>query len=376
MVKWIEIDLKILADNVKAVRKALSKNALFMAVVKADGYGHGAVWVSKIAMKNGADVLGVLTVEEGIRLRQENIKAPIAILSPSLPEDAGRIFKNRLIPTVDSMKFLKTLNDRAHKNASCPYCIDLDMGLGRWGVSPELFLNFAEKASKFKNLKAVSISTHIAYTAQKNMTEAEEKLMAFRNLALKAKNFFPGIKMHAANSSILVDFPRWQMDMARIGNLIYGIYPSKLYLRNSRTAATGVGGYADDEKVKGPPIKGLGRPWKFYSKLISIKTVNRGQSLGYSSEYVAPAKMRIGTIPVGYSDGLTMEPAEKTIKLTAGSSYWGMIRGKPAPFIAKSGIAHTLLDLTAVPEAKIGDHVLLPIRRTAANAKIPRIYKY
>jgi hypothetical protein len=98
--------------------------------------------------------------------------------------------------------------------------------------------------------------------------------------------------------------------MVRIGNLMYGLYPSKIYF----------------EKTKGAPIKGIERPWKFYSKIISIKTANKGESLGYSSEYVAVKKMKIATIATGYGDGLTMEPTDKSIKLSSGFSHWGIIK--------------------------------------------------
>ncbi len=190
------------------------------------------------------------------------------------------------------------------------------------------------------------------------MTEAEKKLAVFKGLARKRK-LFPGIKLHAANSSLLCDLPHWQFDMVRIGNLIYGIYPTDVYR----------------EKAKGAPIKGLDRPWKFYSRIISIRKVKKGESIGYSSADSASRNMTVATIPAGYSDGLSMEPTERSIKITAGFVYWGLINGKKAFFAGKCGIAHSLLDVTNIPEAKAGTPVSLHVRRTAANAKIPRIYK-
>ena len=88
-----------------------------------------------------------------------------------------------------------------------------------------------------------------------------------------------------------------------------------------------------------------------------------------------PKKMRIATIATGYSDGLTMEPTDKSIKLSSGFSYWGIIKGHKAPFVGKSGISHTLLDISDIPNVKIGDKVLLPVRRTGASQRIPRIYQ-
>lgn len=359
MDKWIEIDLSIIKNNIRSIKKSLKPGVKFMAVVKADAYGHGAEKISEIAIKEGVDFLGVLTVEEGVRLRKFRIKHPIVLLAPALPENADIVLKHSLIPTVDSIEFLKVLNKKVTvKFSPYPVYVDIDMGLRRWGVLPENLKSFLQKMSEFKNINLQALSTHIAYVPGKNMIEAEEKLSFFEKLTGIAKQFYPGVMAHAANSSVLVDFPHWQFDMVRIGNLIYGIYPSKIYM----------------QKTKGPPIKGIERPWKFYAKIISVKDVAKGESIGYANEYVACKKMKIASIPVGYSDGLTMEPTEKFIKLSHGYNYWGMIGNKKAPFVGKSGIAHTLLDVTGIPVLKTGTPVLLPIRRTAANAKIPRIY--
>ncbi|MCG2725978.1 MAG: alanine racemase [Elusimicrobia bacterium] len=359
MNKWIEIDLGAIAKNVAAIKKTLKKETKFMAILKADAYGHGAIKISNTVLRSGADLLGVLTVDEAIILRQAGIKADIVILSPSLSADISKIKHYRLIPTIDSLDFLKTLNGEIAGKKKYPCYLDIDFGLKRWGINPNDFPNFFKKALTFKNIKICAISAHIDYVPPKNMTEAEEKLSQFKKIGEAAKTLEPSIILHAANSSILCDFPHWQLDMVRIGNLIYGLYPSKIYF----------------EKTKGAPIKGIKRPWKFYSKIISIKTACKGESLGYSSEYIAVKKMKIATIAAGYGDGLTMEPAYKSIKLSAGSSYWGIIKGHKAPFISKSGICHTLLDISNIPNVKIGDKVLLPVRRTGASQRIPRIYK-
>ncbi len=86
--------------------------------------------------------------------------------------------------------------------------------------------------------------------------------------------------------------------------------------------------------------------------------------------------MRIAALPVGYADGLTMEPVERLIGFGKGYRYWGLLNGREAPFIGRCGISHVLLDVSAIPSAKVGDAVLLPVRRTAANARIPRLYKH
>jgi alanine racemase len=357
MLKWVEIDLKTMAGNVRAIKKALKPGTRFLAAVKADGYGHGAAASAKTALAGGADCVGVLTADEGAALRSALPRAPIHLLAPSLPEEAALIVKHGLVPTADSLAFIKAL-DRAAKKP-VPYHLDIDLGLGRWGVKPGAARELLASALKFKKACPWGLSAHLAYRPAQNMTEAEEKLSSFSALARELRALAPGLKAHAANSAILCDFPHWQLDMVRVGNLMYGIYPTDIYKK----------------KKQGPPLPGLGRPWQFYARIISVKTVKKGESLGYSSEFTAPRAMRLATIPAGYSDGLTMEPTENHIRITSGFQYWGVINGKKAYFTGKTGIVHTLLDVTDIPEARLGTPVALHVRRTAANAKIPRIYK-
>ncbi|MDO8806753.1 MAG: alanine racemase [Elusimicrobiota bacterium] len=357
MLKWVEIDLKAMAGNVRAIKKALKPGVSFMAVVKADGYGHGAAAAGKTALQNGADCLGALTAEEGADLRIIFPKATIHLLAPSLPEEAPLVIKNNLIPTADSIDFIRALDRAANKTA--PYHLDIDLGLGRWGVKPETAGALLAKAVEFKKARPSGVSAHLAYRPAQNMTEAEEKLISFSALAGRLRALAPGLKAHAANSAILCDFPHWQLDMVRIGNLVYGIYPTDVYKK----------------KRQGPPLPGLGMPWRFYARIISVRNVKKGESLGYAAEFTAPRAMRLATIPAGYSDGLTMEPTENKIRITSGFRYWGIINGKKAFFTGRTGIAHTMLDVTNIPEAKPGTPVALHVRRTAANARIPRIYK-
>ncbi len=356
MLKWVEIDLKVLAGNVRAIKKALRPRTHYMAVVKADAYGHGAAAVARTALANGADCLGVLTADEGAALRENCPGADIHLLAPSLPEEAGLIIRNRLVPTADSLAFLKALDRAANKPH--PYHLDIDLGLGRWGVKPEGAAGLLQRAARLKSIWLYGVSAHLAYRPAQNMIEAEEKLSFFRSLTFGLRKIAFGFRAHAANSAILSDFPHWQLDMVRIGNLMYGIFPTDVYKK----------------KKQGPPLPGLGRPWQFYARIISVRNVKKGESLGYDAEFTAPRAMRLATIPAGYSDGLTMEPTENRIRITAGFNYWGLINGKKAYFTGKTGIVHAMLDVTNIPEAAPGTPVALHVRRTAANAKIPRIY--
>ncbi|MFH1619336.1 MAG: alanine racemase [bacterium] len=393
MNKCIEIDLSAIRHNLGLIKKSLNREVKLMAVVKADAYGHGAVEISRVALREGAAMLGVLGLDEALELRKAGIKAPIAMLGAALPGEAGEIVRNSIIPTVDSLAFLSALNKAVSSLSSYnefrsalnsklsalhySYYLDLNYGLARWGIEPSGLKSFLKKSEKFKKTGLAGVSTHLDYVPGKNAVEVEEKLPLFQRSAETVRQYYPGAIRHAANSSILRDFPHWQLDMVRIGNLMYGIHPSATH-----------GVKPKDE------LTGFKNPWKFLARITSVRPVKAGESVGYASEYIAPRNMKVACVPAGYADGVTLSPAERFIRLRGAFRFWGMMKGhKPptqsfrdggppeaghlhqTPFVGRCGIAHTLLDVTDVPGVKVGDVVHLPIRRTAASFRIPRIYK-
>lgn len=346
--KWIEIDLGAISANLRWVRGRLAPHVALMAVVKADAYGHGAPEVARAALAAGADCLGVLTLEEAARLRAAGVRGRIVALAPPLPSGAGEAVRLRVEPTVDSLALARALA-RAAGRAPVRVHLDADFGLGRWGVKPSELPALLARAARLPGLRVAGLSAHLDYVPGRNAVEAEEKLRLFHRLAEEAKQRLPELARHCANSSILLDFPHWHLDMVRVGNLLYGIN------RTSREAA-------------------LRGPWALKARIIALKTVRKGAAIGYGSEYLAPRRMTVAALPVGYADGLTMEPAERLIGLGREFRYWGMLRGRKTPFVGRCGIAHVLVDCSEVPGARVGDAVTLPIRRTAASALLPRVY--
>jgi alanine racemase len=237
----------------------------------------------------------------------------------------------------------------AAKGRRVDVCVDVDSGLGRWGVAPRNLSALMAALRALRGLNVVGLSSHIDYVPGKNSIEAEEKLGAFKRLAAPYKKSNPALRLRAANSAVFMDFPHHRFDMACLGNLLYGINPS-----SSRAA----------------PVKSA---WKFCARILAIKDVRKGASLGYASEYLAPRRMRVAALPVGYADGLTMEPAERLIGFGGGFQYWGMLRGVRLPFVGRCGFSHVLVDVTDAPQARVADAVTLPVRRTAAR-NLPRIY--
>ena len=348
--KWVEIDLGAIRSNIKWVLSKLDGGVKLMAVVKENAYGHGAPAVAKQAVAAGAHSLGVLTLSEARGLRQAGIKAPVQLLSPLLPRSAGEAVKLKLTPTLDDLAQATAFNAAAPA-AGLPVHLDLDFGLGRWGIAPKDLSAFLTGLKRRRKLRLAGLSTHIDYIPGKNAVEAEQKLSAFHRLTQRLKKEHPGLVCHAANSSVLMDFPHWQLDMVRVGNLLYGI-----------NAASS----------KAAPLK---NPWKFYARIVALRRVVKGRSLGYASEYIAPRTMTVAALPAGYADGLTMQPAERLISFGGGLQYWGKIGDVKTPFVGRCGIGHVLVDVTDAPQTEVGDPVALHVRRTAASQSLPRVYK-
>jgi len=346
--KWVEVDLSAIAQNLRHVKRRLARSTRLLGVVKADAYGHGAGPVAKRLEVEGIDMLGVLTVDEAVALRSEGIRTPILVMAPPIPQQAAAAVRARVEVTVDSTGLARALS-RAAKRPVRVHA-DIDFGLGRWGIAPKDLPAFWKTLTRLKKIVPTGLSAHLDYVPGRNAVEAEEKLARFEKIAAPFKTAAPGLVRHCANSSVLMDFPERTADMVRVGNLLYGI---------DRTGSK--------ERLKDP--------WRFRARLSSLRTVPKGTPIGYASEYLAPRKMTVASVPVGYADGLTMEPAERFIGFGRGFQYWGILRGKKVPFVGRCGISHALLDVSALKRPRVGDIVDLPLRRTAASSRLPRIYK-
>lgn len=345
--KWVEIDLRVVRRNLRWVRRTLGPKTGLLAVVKADAYGHGAVRVGRLALEEGAAGLGVLTLSEAAELRAAGLKGRVLVMAPPLPGEAAEAARLGVEASVDGLAAAKALS-KAGRRRPVRVHVDLDYGLGRWGLPPAAAPDFLRALGRLPGVRAAGLSAHLDYVPGKNAVEAEDKLRRFARAAEEARRALPGLEVHAANSAVILDFPHRRFDLARVGNLLYGV-----------------------DRTKKAPVE---NPFELKARVVSLRTVQKGRSIGYSSEYLAPRTMRVAALPVGYSDGLAMEPAERFIGFMSPFHYYGRLRGEKAPFVGRVGISHVLVDVTAVPSARVGDVVTLPVRRTAASSRLPRVY--
>ncbi|MEK6543405.1 MAG: alanine racemase [Elusimicrobiota bacterium] len=353
--KWVEVDVRALAGNLKAVKRSLGTQGKLAAVVKANAYGHGIEGiVATLAASADCDYLGVWDLAEAMTVRRvAGAAKPIMLLAPSCDDTEALVWgvRHQVIFSVDSIIAARKLAIAARKaRLNARVSLDVDFGLGRWGVDAAGAVALAKGVSGMRDLRALMIATHVDYDPGSHRTEAQAKLSRFLKLSVAAQEAIGSPLLRScANSSIFLDFPQWRLDVARLGNLLYGVNPT-------RTAF---------------PVSNI---WRFRARILRVRKLRKGESVGYGGEFIAPGAMRVATIGCGFADGLTMEPAHRIIRLAAGPSYWAKFRDRNLPFVGRVGIGHALLDVSRAAYLREGDIVDVPVRRTAANAAIPRIY--
>lgn len=323
----VEINLKNLENNIKKVKNKLANKKL-LAVVKADAYGHGAVAVSSRASAMGVDFLGIGIAEEGIELRNAGIQTPIIILAQELKERAEEIVLFNLIPTVCSRDFLESLErEGKRQNKKVSIFVMVDTGMGRYGVSADEFIYFIKliKSKNFVELKGVMSHFPVA-DSDEDFTE--KQIDTFNELMKVSSSL--GIKIpikSMANSAAFLQYEHSLFNMVRLGLLLYGISPV--------------------EKINPSEYKPV---MTVKSKISFIKTIPPGHSVSYSRTFIAEKPTTVATVPLGYADGYDRALSNKG---------WMMVHGKKAPVIGNVTMDTTMIDVTPIAEAKIGDEVIV-----------------
>ncbi len=323
------IDLSAIAYNIRAIRQKIGPKVRLMAVVKADGYGHGAVEVARVAVKNGADWLGVAIPEEGKQLREAGIQAPILVFGLIQPEEAYKVVEYGLEQTVCTDRVLKSL-DRVASSASTAINVHLkvDTGMGRLGVSPEDVLPVVRKVRKFRNVILKGIFSHFATADASDKTFAMHQLELFNKVlsSLAAEGIDIPMK-HIANSAAILDIPQAYYGMVRAGIMVYGLYPSK----NVR------------------PDLQLRPAMSLKTKVAAVRTVVKGSSISYGRTFITRSEStKIATLPIGYADGLSRS-------LSNGGEV--VIRGIRAPIVGTVCMDMCMIDVSHIEGVKPGDEV-------------------
>ncbi len=368
---WVEVDLRAVKHNIEEVRNIIGENVRLMAVVKAEGYGHGIIPIAKKAVGCGVDYLGVSTLFEGITLRREGIDAPILVLTPPLPEQAHHVVEFDLHVAVSSLDLVQALEKEAIKTKTrVGVHVKVDTGFGRFGVYPNQVEEYLAAILNYhKHIEIIGIFTHLSKAAASDPSYSYKQFKVFQEVLDVVENKLGqrNIIRHIANSAATLRFSEMHLDMVRIGNLIYGQCPVK-----------------SNKKIS------LKNTWKFKSKIIHIKRYKKGTRIGYNGEYKAKRDSVIGIVPVGYYEGLGLEFEHNNINLSSflkltvknflklikhsGFKKYARVRGKKAEIIGKISMQNCFIDLTDIDGVEVGDEVELPVKRIATKAFIPRVY--
>ncbi len=332
---WAEIDMNAAEKNFNIIKGKLAEGTKLCCVVKANAYGHGAVYLSKLYEKLGADFFAVSNIEEAMQLRNNGIKTPILILGYTPSSCASILAENNISQSVFSYSYAKELSKAAQNDGvSVKIHIKLDSGMGRIGFDcihdSEKMIDSIIEVCNMPCLEKEGIFTHFAL-ADDGLDGAEFTRIQyerFTNAIESLKN--RGIEFdirHCANSATTFEYPEYHMDMVRVGVVLYGLAPSKK-VRDC------------DELI---PVMSL------KSVISMIKELESGDTVSYGCTYRAEKRTKVATAPVGYADGYWRSNAENGSQM--------LIRGQRANIIGRVCMDQLKLDVTDIKGVKEGDYI-------------------
>ena len=332
---WIEVKGKALETNVKQLRARLSKNCQFMAVVKADGYGHDAKLVSEYAIKGGASQLGVATLNEGIKLRSSGVKKPILILGNLYTKrDLIICFKNDLMPTISSIRECLICNNIGkHFGSKFPLHLKVDTGMSRLGFESNKFVQQFEKIKSFENISIEGIYSHLSSADEDKALDSQSITQLQRlkfNALLKQINFDRNneIKIHLANSAGMLLNKDFHFHMVRVGLSMYGYSPiAKI-----------------DKNLSLKPALFL------KAKVAFIRIIDKGVSVSYGGKFVSSRKTKLAVLSIGYADGVPRNLSGK-INVIHNNKFY--------PQVGSITMDQMMVDITDSNEIKVGSTMVL-----------------
>ena len=331
---WIEVSGKSIEHNVREIKSLLKNGCQFMAVVKADGYGHDAKFVSQNAIKGGADKLGVATLKEGLSLRSEGIEEPILVLGNIYTrKDLLICFKNNLMPTISDIEQCIICDEIGKKYKKLFYIhLKIDTGMSRLGFESKNFVQNFGNIISFENIKIDGIYSHLstadALDASHESSYANIQRRTFLKLLsdISIKKY-PSIKIHLANSAGTLLGNDFHFDMVRVGLCMYGYKPSQ---------------YQSHIKLK--PAMSL------KSKVSFIRIVDNNVGISYGKKFITSKKTKLAVISIGYADGIYRTLSNKISLIHNGKKY---------PQIGSITMDQLMIDITGANDINVGDTVTL-----------------
>lgn len=330
---YAKIDLDAVAWNMEQMKKNLKEGTEMVAVIKTDGYGHGAVQVA--SMLESYDYVwgyAVATLDEAVVLRAAEIQKPILVLGCIFPDQYWEMLKYEIRMNVYTKEMAEAISALAVEKGEQAYVhIKLDTGMARLGFSAEeSSIEEIKEIAELPNLVLEGVFTHFAKADEEDKTFTMMQLEKFEWMIQRLEEegvTFPYV--HASNSAGIIDVRRADYNLVRAGIAIYGLYPSE---------------EVDKEKVQLKPALSL------KSHIAFVKDIPAGTPVSYGGDFVSEHQMRIATIPIGYGDGYPRSLSD---------TGYVLIRGKKAPIIGRICMDQFMVDVSDIPEVKFGDKVTL-----------------
>lgn len=330
---WLTVDLDAVADNVRAVARLVGDGTRVCAVVKAEAYGLGAVEVARAALAAGAERVAVARVDEGVRLRRAGLRAPILLIAGFVPGEAQAIVDHRLTPTVVSEEdalLLARLAGRAGERLDVH--VKVDTGLTRYGAPPAEVPTLVRLLRGLPSIRVEGIYSHFSSADDADRHHTEEQLHRLHEVvaaveSVDGSGWRPPI-VHAANSAASLREPTTWLHMVRLGICLSGHYPS--------------------EHV--PATVALRPAVALRARLLSVRDIAAGTTIGYGRTYRADRPMRVGLVPAGYADGVPRSHSNRGVALAGGVRV---------PLIGRVSMDQCVVDLSEVPWVEAGEVVTL-----------------
>jgi alanine racemase len=323
-----EVNLAHLRHNLRIMQRS-ARGAAVWAVLKADGYGHGAKAVARTLERAGANGICVALLEEGIELRQAGIQVPILIMGGHYGRAWGELLRHDLTPVVHDPSQLEALADEVKFAGAEPINVHLkiDTGMARLGIAPSEVSAVAKAFHRFPEVKLQGLMTHFACADSSDPESTEHQLDLFdqATLALRQEGIVPTLR-HAANSAAILKTPRACLDVVRPGIALFGVQP--------------IHGFCPELR----PVM------RVRTEIVALRDLPANAPVGYGATFVTTRPTRIATVPVGYADGFSRALSNRGALL---------VRGKRAPVVGAVSMDMTMLDVTEVADVRMGDECVI-----------------
>jgi alanine racemase len=343
---WIEIDLARLRRNYEVINRDKPKGLKILSVVKDDAYGHGALAVARTALAAGAAFLGLVTLEEAVRLREHGVRARILLFGERQETELPWCIEHDLTVCVNHRRMaekLARLAARAGKRV--PVHLKINTGMNRYGVRWSEALPLVDTISNLDSLELEGVMSHFSMSDELDKTFALEQLARFSEVLTGLAARGVAVKYrHLCNSGGFLDLPQAHFDMVRVGMLQHGVYPSKVCRR----------------------IDGIEPTMAVKAKVAGIQQLAKDDIVGYGMKYRAPSTRRIAVIPVGYGDGFPRVRNQGCV----------LIGGRRAPLVGGVAMDAFMVDVTDLSEVRLWDEVVLMGRQGAEEISADEIAQW